>query len=107
METSLAYDMVLEYFPPFASLIPEDKVGVSPTKGFNTSKMNLQKILFDTFNVFFNNAEKSYNTYKAYGHIENNDKVILSDGGYVKLDEIYKYYVNSLDANISPHQLAT
>uniref|UniRef100_A0A914PJ50 Uncharacterized protein n=2 Tax=Panagrolaimus davidi TaxID=227884 RepID=A0A914PJ50_9BILA len=88
MVTSLLYDMVNEFFVPFTNFPPEDK-----------------KILFEQFSVLFDNAEKSYNTFKAYGHIENNDKVILADGGYVKLDEIYKYYINSLDVNADPQQL--
>uniref|UniRef100_A0AC35GVF1 Uncharacterized protein n=1 Tax=Panagrolaimus sp. PS1159 TaxID=55785 RepID=A0AC35GVF1_9BILA len=90
METSLAYDMIMEdHFAPFSSLTPDDR-----------------KKLFDQFSVFFCNAEKSYNTYKAFGHIENNDKVMLADGGYVKLDEVYKYYVDSIDINADPEHLA-
>uniref|UniRef100_A0AC35GSA7 Uncharacterized protein n=1 Tax=Panagrolaimus sp. PS1159 TaxID=55785 RepID=A0AC35GSA7_9BILA len=89
MTTNLCYEMIMEYFLPFSTFAPED-----------------QKILFHDFAVLFDNAEKSYNTFKAYGYIKNNDKVILADGGYIKLDETYKFFINSMDVSSDPQQLA-
>uniref|UniRef100_A0A914YGB1 Nuclear receptor domain-containing protein n=1 Tax=Panagrolaimus superbus TaxID=310955 RepID=A0A914YGB1_9BILA len=87
--TKLAHDMIMEYFIPFSSFEPGD-----------------MKMLFEKFAVLFDNAEKSYNTFKAYGHIKNNENVILADGGYINLDETHKFFANSMDANVEPQQLA-
>ena len=51
-------------------------------------------------------GEKGYNTCQAFGHIENNDRLMLSDGGYVKLGELSKYYENSIDVNGNPDEVA-
>uniref|UniRef100_A0AC34GYE6 NR LBD domain-containing protein n=1 Tax=Panagrolaimus sp. ES5 TaxID=591445 RepID=A0AC34GYE6_9BILA len=72
----------------------------------NFKSWNPEKTLFEKFAVLFDNAEKSYNTFKAYGHIKNIENIILADGGYIKLDETYKFFANSMDVNVDPQQLA-
>uniref|UniRef100_A0AC34GPR6 Uncharacterized protein n=1 Tax=Panagrolaimus sp. ES5 TaxID=591445 RepID=A0AC34GPR6_9BILA len=62
--------------------------------------------IFGNFNMFFGNTEKLYNTCKAYGNIEDNDRIIMGDGGYGKLSEISKCFTNSEDVNGDPEELA-
>uniref|UniRef100_A0A914Z4K6 Nuclear receptor domain-containing protein n=1 Tax=Panagrolaimus superbus TaxID=310955 RepID=A0A914Z4K6_9BILA len=83
VESSLAYDMIMEYFEPFS-----------------------QNKLFENFQGLLSCGEKGYNTCKAYGTVENNDRLIMTDGGYVKLGELSKYYSNSSEVNGDPEEVA-
>uniref|UniRef100_A0AC34FGA6 Uncharacterized protein n=1 Tax=Panagrolaimus sp. ES5 TaxID=591445 RepID=A0AC34FGA6_9BILA len=89
VETSLAFDMIMEYFEPFSDLPLNDR-----TK------------LFENFQALFSTAEKGYNTSRAFGSVENNDRLILTDGGYVKLGELTKFYSNSNEVTGDPEEVA-
>ena len=98
-------DVASNYFHPFSLLQSEDKVwffGKAIFLGNNI--LNFKIKLFDTFYCHFSNAERAYSTYKRFGHIEGNDKLIMPDGGFVKLSELSKFYENS--AKGDPSQLA-
>uniref|UniRef100_A0AC34FKL0 NR LBD domain-containing protein n=1 Tax=Panagrolaimus sp. ES5 TaxID=591445 RepID=A0AC34FKL0_9BILA len=89
VESSLAYDMIMEYFEPFSQLSLDDR-----------------NKLFENFQGLLSCGEKGYNTCKAYGNVENNDRLIMTDGGYVKLGELSKYYSNSSEVNGDPEEVA-
>uniref|UniRef100_A0AC35FME6 Uncharacterized protein n=1 Tax=Panagrolaimus sp. PS1159 TaxID=55785 RepID=A0AC35FME6_9BILA len=89
VESSLAYDMIMEYFEPFSQLSLDDR-----------------NKLFENFQGILSCCEKGYNTCRAYGNVENNDRLIMSDGGYVQLGQLSKYYSNSSEVNGDPEEVA-
>uniref|UniRef100_A0A914QQL4 Uncharacterized protein n=1 Tax=Panagrolaimus davidi TaxID=227884 RepID=A0A914QQL4_9BILA len=91
VESSLAYDMIMEYFEPFSQLSLDDRDGNK---------------LFENFQGILSCGEKGYNTCRAYGNVENNDRLIMSDGGYVQLGQLSKYYSNSSEVNGDPEEVA-
>jgi len=89
VEASLVMDVAMKFFHPFSHLEPHDRIK-----------------LFDNFFCHFSNTERAYQTYKRYGHIEGNDKLIMPDGGYVNLRELPKFYENNDVVKGDPTQLA-
>lgn len=89
VEASLVMDVAMKFFQPFNELEPNDRVK-----------------LFDNFFCLFTNSERAYQTYRRYGHIDGNDKLIMPDGGYVRLSELPKFYENSEIVKGDPLQLA-
>lgn len=61
-------------------------------------------MLFDQFYCLFSNTERAFRTCRIFGH--NDDRLIMPDGGYVKLDELEKFYENSEMVCADPSQLA-
>jgi len=89
VEASLVMDVAMKFFHPFSHLEPHDRIK-----------------LFDNFFCHFSNTERAYQTYKRYGHIEGNDKLIMPDGGYINLSELPKFYENNDVVKGDPTQLA-
>jgi hypothetical protein len=87
IEARLVMDVANNYFQPFSMLQSDDKIK-----------------LFDTFYCHFSTAERAYNSFRRFGHIEGNDKLIMPDGGFVELSQLSKFYENS--AKGDPEQLA-
>ena len=88
-EASLMTDVVMKSFHPFSLL--------------DTSDRNK---IFNHFYCYFASSEKAYQTYRRFGQIQGNEKVIMPDGGYIKLSEYQKFYENSGVVNSDPVQLA-
>uniref|UniRef100_A0AC34QTZ8 Uncharacterized protein n=1 Tax=Panagrolaimus sp. JU765 TaxID=591449 RepID=A0AC34QTZ8_9BILA len=89
VEASLVMDVAMKFFHPFALLEASDRIK-----------------LFDSFFCLFSNSERAYQTYKRYGHIEGNERLIMPDGGYVTISELPKFYENSEVVKGDPTQLA-
>uniref|UniRef100_A0A914QT58 Nuclear receptor domain-containing protein n=1 Tax=Panagrolaimus davidi TaxID=227884 RepID=A0A914QT58_9BILA len=89
VESSLAYDMLIEYFEPFSDL-----------------PMNDKEKLFENFQALFSCAEKGYNTSRAYGSMEDNDRLIMTDGGYIKLSDMTKFYSHCDEVRGDPEEVA-
>uniref|UniRef100_A0A7E4VTE0 Nuclear receptor n=1 Tax=Panagrellus redivivus TaxID=6233 RepID=A0A7E4VTE0_PANRE len=87
VEASLVMDVVVKYFHPFDSLIPQDRIK-----------------LFESFYCFFSNTERAYLSYQKFGNEEDNDRLIMPDGGYAVISELDKFYINA--AKGDPAQLA-
>lgn len=104
IEANLVMDVVVKYFQPFDSLIPQDRVGIDAFRPFYTSyRFFLQIKLFETFYCYFSNTERAYVTYSKFGNDENNDSLIMPDGEVVKISELEKFYVDG--AKGDPTQL--
>jgi len=88
-EASLIMDVALKRFHPFSLLSNSDSLKI-----------------FDNFYCYFANSERAYQTYQRFGHIEGNERIIMADGGYIKLSEHKKLYENSGGVNSDPAQLA-
>ncbi|KAE9555163.1 hypothetical protein FO519_001658 [Halicephalobus sp. NKZ332] len=88
-EASLIMDIAVKYFHPFSLLDSSERIKI-----------------FDNFYCYFANSERAYQTYQRFGQIEGNERMIMPDGGYIKLSEHQKFYENSGVVNSNPAQLA-
>ncbi|KAL3123931.1 hypothetical protein niasHT_001761 [Heterodera trifolii] len=87
IEASLIMDIVENFFHPFGQLPAEDK-----------------RKMFDTFYCLFSNAERAFRTYKMFG--AEDDRLLMPDGGYVRLSELQKFYENNTLVRGDPSQVA-
>uniref|UniRef100_A0A914GPB8 Uncharacterized protein n=1 Tax=Globodera rostochiensis TaxID=31243 RepID=A0A914GPB8_GLORO len=87
IEASLIRDIAEKFFHPFSQLPSEDKAK-----------------LFDTFYCLFSNAERSFRTYKMFG--AGDDRLLMPDGGHVRLSELQKFYENNSLVRGDPSQVA-
>uniref|UniRef100_A0A1I7S9N4 Nuclear receptor domain-containing protein n=1 Tax=Bursaphelenchus xylophilus TaxID=6326 RepID=A0A1I7S9N4_BURXY len=87
IEASLLMDTVEKFYLPFGTLSKED-----------------QNALFDNFFCNFTNAERSFRSYKLFP--AGDDRLIMPDGGYVRLKELTTFYENSSSIRGDPSQLA-
>uniref|UniRef100_A0A914EKR9 Uncharacterized protein n=1 Tax=Acrobeloides nanus TaxID=290746 RepID=A0A914EKR9_9BILA len=89
IEASLLMDTLEKFYMPYAELTQPDK-----------------NHLFDTFYCLFANTERAFRTYKAFGGRSEDDRMIMPDGGYVKLSELEKFYENTKMVKGDPHEVA-
>ncbi|KAI1730922.1 zinc finger, c4 type (two domains) domain-containing protein [Ditylenchus destructor] len=87
IEASLIMDTVEKFFIPFNQLSSNDK-----------------NQLFDSFYCLFSNTERAFRTYKMFG--ANDDRLLMPDGGYVRLSELEKFYENNTLVRGDPSQVA-
>jgi hypothetical protein len=80
-------DTVEKFFIPFNELSSGDK-----------------NLLFDSFYCLFSNTERAFRTYKMFG--ANDDRLLMPDGGYIKLSELEKFYENNTLVRGDPSQVA-
>uniref|UniRef100_A0A183C5A6 Nuclear receptor domain-containing protein n=1 Tax=Globodera pallida TaxID=36090 RepID=A0A183C5A6_GLOPA len=78
----------------------------SPQSNFGTSKKicKIEAKLFDTFYCLFSNAERAFRTYKMFG--ADDDRLLMPDGGHVRLSELQKFYENNSLVRGDPSQVA-
>ncbi|KAI3411144.1 Ligand-binding domain of nuclear hormone receptor [Globodera pallida] len=78
----------------------------SPQSNFGTSKKicKIEAKLFDTFYCLFSNAERAFRTYKMFG--AGDDRLLMPDGGHVRLSELQKFYENNSLVRGDPSQVA-
>jgi len=63
-----------------------------------------QNQLFDSFYCLFSNTERAFRTYKTFdGH---DDRLLMPDGGYIRLSELEKFYQNNSLVRGDPQQVA-
>lgn len=89
IEAHLITDVVNNYFYPFSKLDFPDKV-----------------LLFKNFFCYLSNTDRAFQSYKLFGNNENDDRIIMPDGGYIKLSELEKYYENAQAVKASPMDAA-
>uniref|UniRef100_A0A914GTI8 Nuclear receptor domain-containing protein n=1 Tax=Globodera rostochiensis TaxID=31243 RepID=A0A914GTI8_GLORO len=87
IEASLIMDIVEKFFHPFSQLPTDDK-----------------HKLFNTYYCLFSNAERAFRTYKMFG--ADDDRLLMPDGGYVRLSELQKFYENNTLVRGDPSQVA-
>ncbi|KAI6222393.1 Nuclear hormone receptor family member nhr-28 [Aphelenchoides fujianensis] len=87
IEASLLMDTVEKFFVPFSSLPPQEK-----------------NHIFDNFYCLFSNTERAFRTYKMFP--ANDDRLLMPDGGYIRLSELSKFYENSTFIRGDPLQVA-
>ncbi|CAD5228036.1 unnamed protein product [Bursaphelenchus okinawaensis] len=87
IEASLLMDTVDKFYHPFESLKQDDRNG-----------------LFDQFFCMFTNAERAFRSYKLFP--VGDDRLIMPDGGTIKLQELTRFYENSSSIRGDPSQLA-
>ncbi|CAJ0945243.1 unnamed protein product, partial [Mesorhabditis belari] len=90
MEAHLVTSVVNNYFHPFAQIDFEDKV-----------------LLFKNFFCYLSHVDRAYQSYRMFGTDENDDRIIMPDGGYIKLSELQKYYENAESVKADPKEAAT
>uniref|UniRef100_A0A183C093 Nuclear receptor domain-containing protein n=1 Tax=Globodera pallida TaxID=36090 RepID=A0A183C093_GLOPA len=66
-------------------------------------QLNAHK-LFNTYYCLFSNAERAFRTYKMFG--ADDDRLLMPDGGYVRLSELQKFYENNTLVRGDPSQVA-
>jgi hypothetical protein len=93
-------DTVEKFYIPFSSLAPQEKVCLRK----KSNKRILQNHIFDNFYCLFSNTERAYRTYKMFP--ANDDRLLMPDGGYVRLSELSKFYENSSFIRGDPLQVA-
>lgn len=101
IEASLLMDTVDKFYIPFSSLPQQEKVSVYVLKLY---QVLFQNHIFDNFYCLFSNTERAYRTYKMFP--ENDDRLLMPDGGYVRLSELSKFYENSSFIRGDPLQVA-
>ncbi|KAI6226622.1 Nuclear hormone receptor family member nhr-28 [Aphelenchoides besseyi] len=87
IEASLLMDTVEKFFIPFNSLPQQEK-----------------NHIFDNFYCLFSNTERAFRTYKMFP--ANDDRLLMPDGGYIRLSELSKFYENSTFIRGDPLQVA-
>ncbi|KAH7709585.1 Protein NHR-33 [Aphelenchoides avenae] len=87
IEASLIMDTVEKFFIPFGSLPPEEKNRV-----------------FEGFYCIFSNAERAFRTHQTFP--AGDDRLLMPDGGYIRLSELQKFYENNSLIRGDPAQVA-
>ncbi|CAI5455292.1 unnamed protein product [Caenorhabditis angaria] len=89
VEAHLVTDIVNTYFHPFSKLKFEDKVA-----------------LFKNFFCYFSHTDRAYQSYLRFEQDSENDKIVMPDGGFIKKDELEKFYENSQGVHTSAEDAA-
>ncbi|CAB3401070.1 unnamed protein product [Caenorhabditis bovis] len=90
IETHLVTDVVNTYFFPFNHVKYEDKLA-----------------LFKNFFCYFSHTDRAYQSYKHFMYDENNDKILMPDGGFIKKSELEKFYEQAEGVHKPPKDAAT
>lgn len=97
-------DTVEKFFIPFNQLSSNDKVSFKFLVFAIWFTLIFQNQLFDSFYCLFSNTERAFRTYKMFG--ANDDRLLMPDGGYVRLSELEKFYENNTLVRGDPSQVA-
>jgi hypothetical protein len=87
IEASLIMDTVEKFFTPFGSLPAADKNHV-----------------FEGFYCIFSNTERAFRTHRTFP--AGDDRLLMPDGGYIRLSELQKFYENNSLIRGDPAQVA-
>jgi len=87
VEASLILDVSNRFFQPFNELGADDK-----------------NKLFDHFYCLFSNTERAFRMSKMFS--EDDDRLLMPDGGYVRLSQMEKFYSNNSLVRGDPLQMA-
>uniref|UniRef100_A0A0N5ADP9 Nuclear receptor domain-containing protein n=1 Tax=Syphacia muris TaxID=451379 RepID=A0A0N5ADP9_9BILA len=90
MESHILTDIINNYFPPFNELPVDDKI-----------------IAFKNFYPYFAYAARAFATYETFGKgSEYDDRVLMHEGGYIKISELEKFYENCVKCTAAPKDAA-
>ncbi|GMT31296.1 hypothetical protein PFISCL1PPCAC_22593, partial [Pristionchus fissidentatus] len=89
MEAHLVTDIVNSYFYPFCELPFNDKV-----------------IMFKNFFCYLSQTDRAFQSYKNFGTDPKDDRLIMPDGGYIKLSDLESFYANAESVKASPIEAA-
>ncbi|KAF8387418.1 hizr-1 [Pristionchus pacificus] len=89
MEAHLVTDIVNSYFYPFCELPFTDKV-----------------LMFKNFFCYLSQTDRAFQSYKNFGSNPNDDRLIMPDGGYIKLSDLESFYANAESVKASPTDAA-
>uniref|UniRef100_A0A9J2PEQ2 Nuclear receptor domain-containing protein n=2 Tax=Ascaris TaxID=6251 RepID=A0A9J2PEQ2_ASCLU len=89
MESHIATDIVNNYFIPFKELPAEEKI-----------------VLFKNFYWYLTNTDRAYQSYRAFGSNPYDDRLLMPDGGYIRMTELEKFYENTVNCKADPKEAA-
>ncbi|MFH4980777.1 hypothetical protein AB6A40_007486 [Gnathostoma spinigerum] len=89
MEVQLVTNIINDYFPPFKDLPFDEKVA-----------------LFRNFLCHFSISDRAYQSYLIFGMNKSDDRLLMSDGGYIKTTELAMFYKDSATRNAEPEEAA-
>ncbi|GMS93093.1 hypothetical protein PENTCL1PPCAC_15268, partial [Pristionchus entomophagus] len=75
---------------PFCELSAEDKVP-----------------MFKNFFAYFTQIDRAFQSYKTFGADPNDNRLLMPDGGYIKLSDLESFYVNAESLKSSPAEAAS
>ncbi|VDM29847.1 unnamed protein product, partial [Toxocara canis] len=63
-------------------------------------------VLFKNFFSYYTNSDRAFQSYRAFGRDPNNDRLLMPDGGYIKMSELEKFYENTINCKADPMEAA-
>lgn len=67
---------------------------------------SLQIVLFKNFYWYLTNTDRAYQSYRAFGSNPYDDRLLMPDGGYIRMTELEKFYENTVNCKADPKEAA-
>uniref|UniRef100_A0A915A8J0 Nuclear receptor domain-containing protein n=1 Tax=Parascaris univalens TaxID=6257 RepID=A0A915A8J0_PARUN len=76
------------------------------SKMFKDEEIDPNIVLFKNFYWYLTNTDRAYQSYRSFGSNPHDDRLLMPDGGYIKMSELEKFYENTINCKADPKEAA-